>query len=169
MMRRQSVIDGFAFAESGDALQGVWPIADFPRLRDLLHTDAGAIEYVVSGGRDGEGRPALRIELRGTLGLICQRCLQPLDFRVALDSLLTLAHSPFEGDADPVDSSTERVVAGKEMAVRELLEDELVLSVPLAQRHEVCVTEHAGGTQGGLPFAQLRGLLGPDGLGGRNH
>src|ERR1700682_1417068 len=115
-MPRQPVIDGFEFAESGAVLKGELPLLDFPRLHDMLHGFAGEIGYVISGGRDREGRPALRIEMRGTLGLNCQRCLQPLDFPVALDTVLTLARSEFEGEADPVDSDIERVVASKEMA-----------------------------------------------------
>jgi uncharacterized protein len=167
-MPHQPVIDGFEFAESGKVLRGVLPVRDFPRLQDLLHADAGEVEYAVSGQRDRQGRPALRVEMRGTLSLTCQRCLQPLDFRVALDTLLTLARSEFEGDADPIDSNIERVVAGKEMAVRDLLEDELVLSVPIAPRHALCAAGRVGSTESSSPFAELRGLVGPDGPGGRD-
>jgi uncharacterized protein len=168
-MRHQPVIDGFEFAESGRVLKGEFPVLDFPRLHDVLREYAGEIGYVVSGERDREGRPALRIELRGTLSLNCQRCLQPLDFPVALDTVLTLARSQFEGEADPVDSNIERVVASKEMAVRDLLEDELLLSVPFAPRHASCTTGGISSTEGSSPFAKLRGLLGHDGPGGRNN
>jgi uncharacterized protein len=163
------VIDGFDFAESGKVLQGVSPVRDFPRLRGLLHADAGDMEYMVSGKRDREGRPALRIELRGTLILSCRRCLEPLDFPVVLDTLLTLSRRESEGDGDPVDSDIERVVAGREMAVRELLEDELLLSIPLAPCHTACVAEPAGGSERSSPFANLRGLLGSDRPGRRNN
>ena len=168
-MRQLAVIDGFEFAESGKVLQGVSPVRDFPRLRDLLHADAGDLQYMVSGKQDREGRPALRIQVRGTLSLSCRRCLEPLDFPVALDALLTLSHRESEGDDDPVDSEIERVVAGREMAVRELLEDELLLSVPLAPCHTACVAEPAGGGERSSPFANLRGLLRPEGPGrGKN-
>ena len=168
-MRQLPVIDGFDFAESGKTLQGVSPVRDFPRLRDLLHADAGDMEYVVSGNRDREGRPALRIEVRGTLSLSCRRCLEPLEFPVALDALLTLSRRESEGDDDPVDSDIERVVAGKEMAVRELLEDELLLSVPLAPCHTACVAEPTRGSERSSPFADLRDLLGPDAPGRRKN
>jgi uncharacterized protein len=168
-MPQQPVIDGFEFAESGGVLKGELPVLDFPRLHDVLREYAGEIRYVVSGKRDREGRPALRIELRGTLSLNCQRCLQPLDFPVALDTVLTLARSQFEGDADPADSNIERVVASEEMAVRDLLEDELLLSVPFAPRHASCTIRGIGSTEGSSPFATLRGLLGHDSPGGRNN
>ena len=168
-MQPLPVIDGFDFAASGKVVQGVSPVRDFPRLRDLLHADAGDVEYMVSGNRDREGRAALRIELRCTLILSCRRCLEPLDFPVVLDAFLTLSRRESEGDDDPVDSDIERVVAGKEMAVRELLEDELLLSVPLAPCHAACVAEPAADSERSLPFAKLRRLLGSDGPGRRNN
>lgn len=168
-MQQSPVIDGFDFAESGKVLRGASPVRDFPRLRDFLHEDAGEVEYVVSGTRDREGRPALQIALRGTLILGCRRCLGPLEFPVVLDALLTLARCESEGDGDPVDSDVERVVAGKEMAVRDLLEDELLLAVPLAPCHAACVTEPAGSDERRSPFANLRSLLGPDGPGGHKN
>jgi uncharacterized protein len=81
-------------------LRGVWPIAEFTRLPDVLHDTAGELEYAVSGRHDAKGRPALRIELRGILRLTCQRCLEPLEFPLAADALLTLARRQSEIDAD---------------------------------------------------------------------
>ncbi len=166
-MLHQPVIDGFAFADSGKVLQGVWPVPDFPRLCDMLHAGSGSVQYSVSGGHDREGRPALRVVLRGKLLLRCQRCLQPLEYPVDLDTLLTLARSPSEGDDDPLDSGIERVVAGREMAVRELLEDELLLALPFAPSHMDCAAQDAGEREGGSPFAKLRGLMGTGGPDGR--
>lgn len=165
-MSHQPVIDGFRFSEFGEVLRGVWPIADFTRLPDVLHDTAGELEYAVSGRHDAKGRPALRIELRGILRLTCQRCLEPLEFPLAVDALLTLARRQSEIDADPLDSDFERVVGSKDMAVRGLLEDELLLGVPVAPRHPRCAAGRPGSDEGGSPFDKLRGLLGdarPDG------
>ena len=40
-MSHQPVIDGLEFARTGAKLQGTWPVAGFPRLRDVLRTDEG--------------------------------------------------------------------------------------------------------------------------------
>ena len=160
-MSHQPTIDGFEFASAGATREGVWPLKDLPRLRDVLASDEGEVAYEVSGVRDERGRPALRLRVRGTLMLRCQRCLEPLAFEVQTDETLVLAATLAEIHAEPADAQApDRVVAGKEMPLRELVEDELLLAVPYAPRHESC---RAAGTrqqpQKVLPFAGLRGLM----------
>jgi uncharacterized protein len=161
MPQPQPVIDGFEFASAGANLQGVWPIRDFPRLRDMLAAHEGEVAYELDGVRDERGRLGLRVRVRGTLGLRCQRCLEALPFELRSDETLVLAGTQAEIDAEPADvHSPDRVVAGKEMPVRDLLEDELILALPYAPRHEGC---RAGASQDAaaksLPFAGLRGLM----------
>ena len=45
MPHQQPVIDGFEFASAGASKQGVWPLGDFPRLRDVLAHLAGALVH----------------------------------------------------------------------------------------------------------------------------
>lgn len=157
----QPSIDGFEFAAAGAKQQGVWPLSDFPRLRDMLAADAGEVAYEISGVRDEHGRPGLRLKVSGTLRLRCQRCLEPMAFEVQTDETLVLAATLAEIHDEPADAhGPDRVVAGKEMALRELIEDELILAVPYAPRHESCT---AGGADNRdertSPFAGLRGLM----------
>jgi uncharacterized protein len=156
----QPVIDGFEFASAGATQQGVWPLSDFPRLRDVLASDAGEVAYAISGVRDERERPALRLKVSGTLTLRCQRCLEALPFEVRTDEILVLAATLAEIHAEPADAhSPDRVVAGREMALRELIEDELILAVPFAPRHEECVAVQAEDREKTAPFAGLRGLM----------
>jgi len=160
-MSYQPVIDGFEFASAGAAKQGVWPLRDLPRLRDLLASDAGEVAYEINGVRDERGRPSLQVKVRGKLQLRCQRCLEPMELEVDTDTLLVLAATLAEIHADPADvEAPERVVASKEMPVRDLIEDELILAVPYAPRHESCNARPAQDGQGKTsPFAGLKGLL----------
>lgn len=160
-MSHQPVIDGFEFAAAGAMQQGVWPVRDFPRLRDMLASDAGDVRYAIEGVCDARGRPALRVKVSGALQLRCQRCLEALVFEVDTDETLVLAATQAEIDAEPADArAPDRVLAGEEMPVRELLEDELILALPYAPRHERC----AGAAEPRVderisPFAGLRGML----------
>ena len=160
-MPHQPVIDGFEFASAGATQQGVWPLSDFPRLRDVLANDAGEVAYEIRGVRDERGRPSLRIKVRGTLALRCQRCLEPMPFDVQTDETLVLAATLAEIHAEPADANApDRVVAGKEMALRELVEDELILAVPYAPRHDNCIPAAAADSAEKIsPFAGLRGLI----------
>jgi uncharacterized protein len=158
------VIDGFEFAAAGATQQGVWPLSDFPRLRDVLAADAGEVAYEISGVRDERDRPALRLKVRGTLRLRCQRCLEPMPFEVQTDETLVLAATLAEIHAEPADAhAPDRVVAGREMALRELIEDELILAVPYAPRHEDCTPAVPGDGEEAAekvsPFAGLRGMM----------
>jgi uncharacterized protein len=160
-MPHQPVIDGFEFASAGATQQGSMPISGFSRLRDLLASDAGEVAYKVEGLRDERGRPGLRVGVQGTLQLRCQRCLEAMPYEVNEEDLLVLAATQAEIDADPVDAQApDRVLAGKQMAVRDLIEDELILALPYAARHEGCKAAAETGGRGSIsPFAGLRGLI----------
>lgn len=161
MPQPQPVIDGFEFASAGASLKGALPIRDFPRLRDMLAGHDGEIAFEVEGVRDERGRPALRLKVRGRLALRCQRCLESLPLEVGSDEVLVLAGTQAEIDAEPADvHAADRVVATKEMSVRELVEDELILALPYAPRHAGCSARaSADAAERVLPFAGLRGLM----------
>jgi fatty acid/phospholipid biosynthesis enzyme len=67
-----------------------------------------------------------------------------------------------EIDAEPIEAQgPERIVAGREMPVHDLIEDELLLAIPIAPRHEHCAERNAPAAGAKhAPFAGLRGLLG---------
>ena len=161
MSHQPALIDGFEFAAAGATQQGVWAVGDFPRLRDMLASGAGEIRYEINGVHDARGRPALRVRVLGALLLRCQRCLEPMRFEVDTDETLVLAATQAEIDAEPADASApDRLLAGEEMRVRDLLEDELILALPYAPRHEGCEAgAAAGGDERISPFAGLRGML----------
>lgn len=158
----QRYIDGFEFAETGRECSGGWPIADLPRLQDVLRGNAGSLEFAVKGIHDALGRPALKLRVAGVLELTCQRCLDALAYRVESESTLVLARREAEIEVEPVDAEgPERILGGREMPVRDLIEDELLLTVPLAPRHQECSARpEAAAEKGKSPFAGLRGLLG---------
>jgi uncharacterized protein len=171
-MSHQPVIDGFEFASAGAAQQGVLPLSELSRLRDLLASDAGEVAYAIRGLRDARGRPSLRLAVKGTLQLRCQRCLEPMRFEVDEDELLVLAATQAEIDADPTDAEApDRVLGGKAMPLRELVEDQLILALPFAPRHERCAGREEKGPEQAqqrdkaqqqdkvLPFAGLKGMM----------
>ena len=161
-MSHQPVIDGLDFARTGSSLQGAWPVAGFSRLRDVLRTDEGTLQCKLLGVPQKRGYPALHLRVGGVLQLTCQRCLGTLEFPLHIDVSLGLAATQAEIDAEPLEAEgPERIVAGREMPVRELVEDEVLLAIPLAPRHERCAGRDAGAaSKDDSPFAGLRGLVG---------
>lgn len=165
-MSHQPVIDGLEFAKAASRLQGTWPVAGFLRLHDALRSTAGTLHYELRGVPEERGRPALHLKVQGELHLTCQRCLGALEFPLRIETSLRLASTQAEVDAEPLDAEgPESIVAGREMQVQALVEDEVLLAIPIAPRHEACAgaardaaADAAGARQ--TPFAGLRGLIG---------
>lgn len=158
---RFPLIDGFEFAAAGGSVRGAWPVGFLPRLRDELHDDAGVVEYEVLGGRDAHGRPCLALRASAKLHLTCRRCLGALEYALGAETTLLLAGSQAQVDAEPLRADgPEWIVAHKEMAVRDLVEDELLLALPYAPRHENCPAQGRDAPETRhTPLAGLRGML----------
>ena len=158
---RFPLIDGFEFAAAGDSLHGRWPAGSFPRLRELLHDETGSVEYELRGASDAHGRRRLDLHVAATLRLTCRRCLEPVAVRVDEDASLWLARSQAEIDEQPIAvEGPDSIVGSKEMAVKDLVEDQLLLALPYAPRHEECAAQGRDAPhERQTPFAGLRGML----------
>ncbi len=152
-MSQPGLIDGLQFARGAETLKGTLDPSRLPRLAEMrcAITD---LSYELRGRTDAEGRGWLQVLANGTLTLECQRCLGPLPFPLALRSELLLAES--ERDIETADDDIDRVLAGKAMDVCQLIEDEVLLALPMAPRHEQCGGKRDGAEAGrSSPFAEL--------------
>ena len=160
-MLHRPLIDGMEFARSGARLGGDWPVADFPRLQGVVQAST-VLHYALEGVPEEQGRPALRLLVTGPLRLTCQRCLGAFEHLLRVEALLLLFGSESDLAAVPVNpEGPDCIVATREMAVRDLIEEEVLLAIPYAPRHEGCKAsadaERAPRTR---PFADLRARLG---------
>lgn len=139
--------DVAALARVGGSLQGVATRDDLPRLAASLESPAdGAAASPYTWQARGESRavpggPAqtwLHVHAGGTARLVCQRCLQPMDVPlVAERSFLFVAD---EATAARLDEEIEDdvLVLPRHLDLVELVEDELILALPLVPRHGEC-------------------------------
>jgi uncharacterized protein len=119
--------------------------------------EAATIRYTVRGGANAEGHPCLAIEASGALRLACQRCLGALAFPVELSVELELAMS--EREIAAAEDEVDRVLATRAMDVAALVEDEILLVLPMAPVHERCAPETGQRDSGrASPFDALAGL-----------
>ena len=167
-MSAVAVIDSLEFARAGQVLRGSLPVAGLKRLEDGLFDSQGTLGYKLSGGLDELSRPRLELKIEGPLHLQCQRCLDRLDYAVDVStSLLVLPEGrlPPEDIDDP--ESPDTIDASAELDVAALIEDEVVLSLPLAPRHPegMCAgrpKQHDEGAERASAFAQLAALKQPN-------
>lgn len=134
-MSQAEVIDGLQFARAALERRGVAGIERLPRLAQLQCSTEG-LEYHLRGGRTGNGKPCLRLSVVGSLELPCQRCLDPIRIPIAIDAELQLAQNARE--ISEADDEIDRVLASRHMDVASLVEDEVILALPMAPRHEDC-------------------------------
>ncbi len=135
-MSAPAVIDSLEFARSAQQFTGSLPVESLKRLDDLLADAEGNLHYELRGGQDDRQRPQLEVRISGRLHLQCQRCLGVLDYPVDVaSSLLVVSRGiePPEGLEDP--EAPDMIEADPELDVAALIEDEVLLSLPLAPRH----------------------------------
>jgi uncharacterized protein len=176
------------FCRVGATLSGEWPQAGFARLaEDQRPAEGDATPAPVQWQARGELRavkgaaPELWLHLIGqtVVSLECQRCLQPMSHPLAVERRLRFVAD--EDQAAELDEESEDDVLAlpRRLDVQVLLEDELILALPLVPRHDRCPAPLApdlgrlaepdppglGGAEAGRsarpnPFAALAALRG---------
>ena len=167
-MALQEPFNALDLAAAGSVVEGEFPLAGFPRLRDRLATPVG-VAMVRLSLRLAGGVPTGDLAVRAEARLTCQRCLRPM--RQVLESSSQLAFVERDDVAVPAD---REAIAGdpRRVDLAALVEDELLLSLPLIPRHgdgEECAAREpqpTGETGAGpleqemrRPFAGLKELL----------
>jgi uncharacterized protein len=160
-----SVIDAFEFCRRKEYLEGEIAVADLPRLVEESVDRFGTIRWSLQGGSNSLGHSRMALSVAGSVQLLCQRCLAPFVFDIGSESVLILAKD--EGSADEIeallaDESIEVIVGSKVFNVTELVEDEVLLAIPLSPKHGVCpdqlVSVASQDAAPASPFAVLKNL-----------
>ena len=156
----RAIIDSLEFAREDGVLAGSVPVAGLVRLAEVLTDNAGSLDCELRGGRDGEGRPFLQLHVAGSINLCCQRCLSALPFALDVDSRLMLVAPGAEWPDDELEEDgIDAIEASREQPVLELVEDEVLLALPISPRHEDCRPSVAVENEyGPSPFAALAQL-----------
>lgn len=134
-----TVIHSLEFARDGGEISGVFPLKSATRLHDQLASTAGEAQWHLVGGIDKLERPFLRLRVKVDVQLICQRCMEPMPFQVAADTVLTqFADEAKLDEAVAQEEDLEGILIEPELDVETLIEDEILLALPYSPRHEDC-------------------------------
>lgn len=122
-------------AQLGRGLQGRVPFARMPQLGQEIFNKAGVAEVELVFDCDEQGRYFARGHIKAGLQLACQRCLQPIDIELEVQTQMGLMRAESEIHRWP-DEYEPWIVAPEETAsLWSLVEEELLLALPIAARH----------------------------------
>jgi len=139
-------LDVAGLASQSASVEGSLALVELDRLRDCQAADAAngdaTVTWRLSGQMatlEGAGRqPSLRVAATTTTVLECQRCLEPMPVRLDVDRRLFFVAG--EQAAAELDAESDADVLALAPAIdgRALIEDELLLALPLVPRHAEC-------------------------------
>jgi uncharacterized protein len=143
------------------AYKGTFTPADLDRLADDLADGRGELRYEVTAVLDPQLRKVVSCIIEGFVFLMCQKSLEAFrhdvsvhDRLVLVDNEAALPSIEEEGDAE------DYVVADGPLDIRDLVEDAVLLSLPMVPRKpglEASPADTAPG-RGQSPFAALASL-----------
>ena len=134
-----------ALCRSGGSLRGEWPQAGMARLADSLavvDTEPAPVAWSATGRlrrvAGGEAEVWLHLTADTTVALQCQRCLQALDEALHVDRHFRFVRGEAEAARLDEESEDDILELPPRLDLHALVEDELILALPLVPRHGRC-------------------------------
>lgn len=135
-------INNIKFAQEHGFISGNIDVIKSERIQELGEY-TGVIDYKLTGLVDNLNRPTLKLQICGIISASCQNCLQPLEIKLDTQSLITIFYNEDRLDAalfgDHETGVADGVLADAEFNVVQLVEDEIIMSLPYAVKHNECL------------------------------
>ncbi len=115
-------------------ISGKIQLDELTRLSGLIEASNAAVEVRLSFESRGDGWQALELRYAADVAMVCQRCLESMSLHiegsVGFGIVAGLSwEEMLPGDVEPIVMDDERLCPMK------LVEDELIVSLPLSPRH----------------------------------
>ncbi len=138
------------------------PVESLGRLVESLLEPVGTVTFEFQGERDDEGKLYVDLQIQGDLVLQCQRCLEAMVWPCNVQNRLLLLRSGEELPENELENDAVDALEVEPLTdLLALVEDEVLLALPLVPRHENCEPPVKAGVDDEIsPFAVLRQLRG---------
>ena len=139
--RKLSVLN---FAKTQASLEGVEPLAQFDRLHEFQQPGAQACEVHFQAQGEmratsaGASTPWLVLSASTRLTMVCQRCLGPVEQALAVDRWFRFVETEALAEAQDDEAEEDLLVTSRQFNLAGLIEDELLMALPLVPRHDTC-------------------------------
>jgi len=172
--------DALRFAQAAASLDGALPLADLKRLAPDLQGPLAPDTQVRWSAR-GETRPGptgsgpqvwLHLQVHAVVPLACQRCLAATDTELQVDRWFRFVADEAAAEAEDDEAEEDLLALEPRPDLIEVIEDELIMALPLVPMHEACpetpaalkapaaLPADAAPTERPNPFAALQRLKG---------
>jgi uncharacterized protein len=139
------------------------------RLAASLCDGEGTVFIDIRFQRDEQGHDMAVGDLTARLPVRCQRCLEAME--IAIATAVRLAFTDAEGETPPPGGYDVVLLVGDTISLSDLVEDELMLALPMAPMHEDCpvgvwrryLRDRAPSEAPRKPFAELSRIRRPAG------
>jgi len=138
-------LDVAVLAAAHGELSGEWPLAALDRLAGSVlgaEPEGSPIHWQAEGDQRplGGGEPEVWLHLtaQACVNMRCQRCLGALAVPLDLDRWIRFVRDAAQAEALDAESEDDVLELQRHTDLSELVEDELLLALPLVPRHEDC-------------------------------
>ena len=167
-------LDVAAFAKANAVMEGQEPLSAFERLAQEAQSSVEGFnvswyaegEHVQETG--GVGHLWLHLEADAQVPMVCQRCLGVAHIDLQVDRSFRFVKDEATAEAMDDEAEEDLLALSKDFNLRELLEDELLMELPLVPMHDECPEAvpmastdedfESASTEKTNPFAVLAGL-----------
>ncbi len=132
--RLPKVVEPRKLVATGATFKREIDLSDLRRLREAV-ISADYVKVDLRFERDEQGRPQMVGKIDACLNLECQRCLNPMDLTLALATRLSIVWDEAQAQALPKDVDPW-IVDGVEADLCAIVEEEILLSLPVVPKHE---------------------------------
>ena len=167
-------LDTAAFAKANAVMEGQDPLSAFERLAQEAQApvDGMSVSWYAEGEHvpeaGGPGHLWVHLEADAQVPMICQRCLGVAHIDLQVERSFRFVKDEATAEAMDDEAEEDLLAHSKEFNLRALIEDELLMELPLVPMHDECPVQipmaassedfEQASTEKTNPFAVLAGL-----------
>ena len=135
-----------AFTQAKVAISGEELLQNYERLAQELQAPAPdlTLKWQATGESrtavDGSVRPAIHLQVQANVPLTCQRCMEAVHTPIDVDRHFIFVPDEATAAAMDDDSEDDVLEMSADFNLLGLIEDEVLMALPLVPRHDVCPT-----------------------------
>jgi uncharacterized protein len=137
-------LDIKAFAHAASPLVGHDALSKYERL--TLEARTLEAEISLNWSASGEVRADesgteqiwLHVQVDLCMPMVCQRCMGPVDVDLDVDQSFRFVANEAAAEAEDEEAEEDILVMSQEFNLHDLIEDEVLMALPVVPRHETC-------------------------------